>query len=123
MYLTLKSFHIICVLISLSLFALRATGMLMGRERSQSVWIKAMPHGIDTALFISGLGLIHLTGYTPFNSQWLALKLGLLLAYILCGAVALNYGRSYRMRVMSLILAVACASGIVLMALLKPVFN
>ena len=121
MYLELKLFHIACVFISLSLFSLRAVWMLSGSLQSRPSWIKALPHWIDTALLTSGLGLMYLTGFTPFNSQWLALKLCLLLIYIVCGAVALSYGRSYRGRCISLLFAVLSASGIVFMALIKPV--
>ena len=84
MYLALKFFHIACVLMSLTLFSLRAIWMLLGRLQSRPGWIKTLPHWIDTALLVSGLGLIYLTGFTPFNSQWLAVKLCLLVVYIFC---------------------------------------
>lgn len=120
MYSELKLFHISCALISLSLFALRAYWMWKDSLGSRPSWIKRLPHFVDTLLLVSGLGLIKLTGFTPFNSSWLALKICLLLAYILSGALALHYGRRQGSRILWLVIAIGCASGIVSLAYFKP---
>jgi len=94
--------------------------MKAGTLSARGKWVKWLPHVIDTGILLSGLSLIKLTGFTPLNSHWLALKLVLLLAYIIFGAFALRYGHNQRARTLYLIVAGTAVVGIMLLAIMKP---
>lgn len=92
MYLTLKTFHVLTVLLSISLFLFR---FILCCRQSPLVGhpaLKIAPHVNDSLLLTSGIALIGLTGFTPFTAAapWLSAKLGAVVAYILCGAFALK---------------------------------
>lgn len=92
MYLAIKTFHVITVMISIGLFLLR-----YGLVCRQSAWadnqiLKVIPHVNDSLLLTSGIALIGITGFVPFtpSAPWLSVKLMSVVAYILCGAFALK---------------------------------
>lgn len=60
--------------------------------------VKIVPHIIDTLLLLSAIGLLVAYGWNPFAQAWLLAKIGLLIAYIALGLVALKpwYGASVR---------------------------
>lgn len=119
MYIIIKYSHITLVSASLLLFALRAYWVLSGQLTHKGRWIKFTPHIIDSLLLISGLYLIKLTQFTPFNSGWLGLKLGLLLAYIALASLGLRYAQPAKQPLYCL-LALMFAASIVATALTKP---
>jgi uncharacterized membrane protein SirB2 len=120
MYTSLKLLHQLCIVSSFSLFLLRGLWMWQGRLATRGRWVKSLPAAIDTVLLGSGLALIWTTGFTPFNSPWLATKLGLLLAYIVSGALALHYARRLQIRLIWLLTATLIFIAMVALALNKP---
>jgi uncharacterized membrane protein SirB2 len=57
--------------------------------------VRVAPHCIDTILFLSGAGLMWLTGYMPFTDKgtWLTEKLFGVIIYIVLGFIALGRRR------------------------------
>ncbi|UTV30916.1 SirB2 family protein [Photobacterium atrarenae] len=92
MYLTLKTFHVLTVLLSISLFLLRFILCCRQSPLAANPVLKIAPHVNDTFLLTSGMALIGLTGFTPFTpaAPWLSVKLFAVVAYIVCGALALK---------------------------------
>jgi uncharacterized membrane protein SirB2 len=120
-YSTLKLLHMICVFVSISGFSLRAMAMWFAPRYLNKPWVKRLPHIVDTLLLLSGLGLLSITGLSPFQVSWLGLKLLLLLAYIIFGAMGLRYATKRYQRLFCCAVALACAATMVWLALTKPV--
>ncbi len=118
-YLTLKAIHQLLVAMSIAFWLLRLYWCRHNRLQTKGAWPRRLAPTIDTLLLGSGLWLIHLTHFTPFNSHWLAAKLVLLLCYILFGALALNYGHP-RHRVAYTSAGIICVLLMILLARFKP---
>lgn len=118
-YLILKHLHVTCVALSGLGFLLRGGLMLADSPRLQARVLRIAPHVIDTLLLASALSLAALLHQYPFVQGWLTAKVLGLLAYILCGTVALKRGRTKAVRVVFLILALACFAYIVSVALTR----
>lgn len=87
--------HIACVVVSVSLFALRYWWTYNGSARLNQRWVRIAPHCSDTLLFLSGAGLMALTHYLPFtqDGSWLTEKLFGVIIYIALGFIALGRRR------------------------------
>ncbi|GAB3100887.1 SirB2 family protein [Aestuariicella hydrocarbonica] len=119
MYQLLKHSHIALASVSVAFFALRALWAQQGKLDHVTAWVKRLPHLIDTLLLLTGLSLIALTHITPTDNSWLALKLMLLIAYILLGALGLRYAPS-SWRGPCCLLALCSAGAMASLALFKP---
>jgi len=97
-YLLLKHLHLTCVALSGLGFLIRGLWMLADSPRLQQRWVRIAPHVIDTLLLASALGMVALTRQYPFVLDWLTAKVLALLAYIVCGTMALKRGRTRRQR-------------------------
>jgi uncharacterized membrane protein SirB2 len=95
---SLKYFHIGCVLLSYTLFFLRGVWMLRGSAILQQRWVKVIPHIVDTALLLSAVTLAFMLSFSPLSSPWLMAKIVALLLYILLGTIALKRGRTKESR-------------------------
>lgn len=93
-YLSIKYFHISCVTLSISLFALRASLQLADVDWRRWKFLRIAPHMIDTALLGAAIWLALLLHQYPFVNGWLTAKLLALIAYILLGKMALKAGQS-----------------------------
>jgi uncharacterized membrane protein SirB2 len=120
-YLWLKHLHISCVVLSGSLFALRGWWMLQAPHRLQQRWVRVLPHGIDTLLLASAVGLAVWSGQYPLAQDWLTAKVLALLVYIALGSVALKYGSTRAMRAWAWVVALLVFAYIVATALRKQV--
>ena len=113
-YLALKHTHMTLVLISVLLFNWRF-GMHMCQKASHlPKWSKIAPHVNDSLLLLSGLGLLHFSGWVPFgNAMWLGWKLVLLVVYVLLGYQTLKktpQRRAWLWWLMSMVCVLAMAS-------------
>ena len=97
-YLALRNLHISCVVLSGAGFLLRGWWMLSGSPLLGRRWVRVVPHFIDSALLASAVALATLSGQYPLAQHWLTAKVVALLAYILCGTMALKRGRSGAVR-------------------------
>ena len=89
-YLLVKYLHVTCVVLSVSLFALRGSLELLAQPWRQWRLLKVAPHVIDTTLLTAALWLAWRIGQYPFVNGWLTAKVLALLAYILLGMRALG---------------------------------
>ncbi len=118
-YLALKHLHMSCAALSIAGFLLRSAWMIVGSPRLQARWVRVLPHAVDTVLLGSALGLAVWSAQFPFLENWLTAKIFGLLAYIVCGTVALKRGRTPRVRLGFVFLALACFAYIVGVALTR----
>ena len=118
-YLVLKHLHVTCVVISGLGFSLRGWWMLTGSTLLQARLARVVPHVVDTLLLASALVMAWQSAQYPFAQNWLTAKLFGLLAYIVCGTMALKRGKTPRQRLVFLVLALAAFAYIVSVALTR----
>lgn len=118
-YLLVKMLHVTCVVLSAAGFFLRGWWMLSGSTRLNARPARVLPHIVDTVLLGSALTLAILSGQYPFVQPWLTAKVAGLLAYILCGTMALKRGRTPRVRAGFFLLALVIFGYIVSVALTR----
>lgn len=122
-YLLLKHFHMTCAALSGSFFFIRGQWMLASSPMLQRRWVKTVPHIVDSLLLASAIGLAIWSHQYPGQMPWLTAKVVALVAYILLGAVALNYGKTKALRAAAYVAALATFGYIVAVAVTKnPLF-
>jgi uncharacterized membrane protein SirB2 len=105
-YPQIKAVHILCVLISGALFALRGTLVLAGRNRiAQWAPVRFLSYSIDTTLLTAALMLLTILPDAMFANGWLTTKLVLLVVYVVLGTLALKRAKSRRARAVCFALA------------------
>ena len=104
-YLALKHLHVSCVVLSGAGFLLRGFWMLGDSPQLQQRWVRVFPHVVDTLLLGSAITMAILSAQYPFVTGWLTAKLIGLLAYIVCGTVALKRGRTKQQRSVFFVIA------------------
>lgn len=119
MYLVLKHFHIGCVILSGTGFALRGWWSIAGSPRLRARLTRILPHLIDSCLLASAIGLAVMAQQYPLVNGWLTAKVFGLLAYIGLGAVALRPARPRAVRIAAYVAALATLSYIVSVAVSK----
>ncbi|MBP8133143.1 MULTISPECIES: SirB2 family protein [Zoogloea] len=119
MYLALKHFHITCVILSGTGFALRGWWSITGSPRLRARLTRILPHIVDSCLLASAIGLAVMAEQYPFVHGWLTAKVLGLLTYIGLGAVALRPARPKGVRVAAFVGALATLAYIVSVALSK----
>jgi uncharacterized membrane protein SirB2 len=98
-YPQIKAVHILCVLLSGALFALRGALVLAGRGGiAQAALVRYLSYTIDTTLLTAALMLLTILPGAMFANGWLTTKLVLLLTYVVLGTLALRRARSARAR-------------------------
>ena len=118
-YLALKHLHVTCVVLSGLGFALRGWWMLNDSPLLKARLAKVVPHVVDTVLLGSALVMAWQSGQYPFVQGWLTAKFFGLLAYIVCGTMALKRTRTRGRRVVFLALALLAYAYIVSVALTR----
>lgn len=118
-YAALKIIHVISVIFSYLLFILRGIWMMQYSPILQRRWVKILPHVIDTVLLASAVTLVTMIQQYPGMSTWLSAKIGGLLLYIILGMMALRFGKSRKIKIISWIAAQIVFFYIVLVALTK----
>ena len=118
-YLALKHLHVTCVVLSGLGFALRGWWMLIDSPWLNARLAKVVPHVVDTVLLGSALIMAWQSGQYPFAQGWLTAKFFGLLAYIVCGTMALKRARTRDRRALFLVLALLAYAYIVGVALTR----
>ncbi|MBP8215192.1 MAG: SirB2 family protein [Propionivibrio sp.] len=116
-YLFLKYVHVSCVILSGCGFVLRGVWMLADSPLLRQRWVKVFPHVVDTALLASAIALAIISSQYPLAQSWLTAKVIGLIAYILCGAIALKRGKTKTVRAVFFVVALLIFAYIVLVAL------
>ena len=118
-YLFVKYSHQIFVTITILVFNIRF--FLLWRHPDKplaGIW-KALPHLNDTMLLFTGLWLMKITHFSPFNAPWLGSKLLLLLVYIGLGMVMMRSRPRSPKFYAIYVLSMACVGCIVYLAKTK----
>ena len=97
-YLPIKTVHIVSVLASGGLFALRGLLLLNGRAWAMSAPMRYLSYSIDTVLLTAALMLATLLPSGVFANGWLTVKLALLVVYVVLGSFALKRGNTLNIR-------------------------
>lgn len=83
--------HIVLAVATGLLFATRGLLVQAGRAAlANHVAVRYLSYTIDTALLTAALMLLTMLRLSPLNTPWLALKMGLLVAYVVLGSLALK---------------------------------
>lgn len=82
--------HVTAVMASGGLFALRGMLALAGKASANHLLVRWLSWSIDTVLLTAALMLMSMLRIHPGNQSWLAMKLSLLVLYIVLGSFALR---------------------------------
>lgn len=104
-YLTIKSVHVWSVFLSITLFVLRGGLMLADSRLLHSLFLRIIPHVVDTVLLASAIMLTTIIHQYPFVHGWLTVKVLALFAYIILGSIAIRRGRRKPIRIAALLAA------------------
>jgi len=118
-YPLLKTIHLSAVALSGAGFFARGLGGLMGAAWVRGRAARTLPHGVDTVLLLSALGLAWMLHLSPGAAPWLLAKIVGLLLYIALGVVALRASRPVAVRAIAFAAALATFGWIVSVAITK----
>lgn len=94
----IKSLHVLLVLISGALFALRGGAALLGARWPRHAVVRYGSYTIDTFLLTSAAMLATILPRAMFGNGWLAVKLVLVVVYVVLGVMTMRPSRSRRAR-------------------------
>ena len=106
LYLIVKQVHVASVLLSFALFLFRGGLMFAESKWQKNLFVRVVPHVVDTVLLTTALWLMSMLRQYPFVHHWLSVKVILLALYIVLGNLALKRGRTKRERGVFFVLAV-----------------
>ncbi|RMH90918.1 hypothetical protein EBB59_09065 [Lysobacter pythonis] len=89
-YPQIKSAHVHLVMSSVALFALRGGFSLFSARWPRHAAARYASYAIDTALLTSGAMLLTILPGALFANGWLAVKLGLLVVYVVFGILSMR---------------------------------
>ena len=115
-YLVLRSTHMACALATVSLFVYRGIWILRHTGVARPRWMRIVPHGIDTLLLASAIGLVYSTAQYPGEQAWLNAKILALLLYIAFGLMAFRFASHPGTRLVCWLLGIATVCYIVMVA-------
>lgn len=98
-YLQIKWVHILCVILSGSLFALRGMLVLNRSRYGNHPVLRWLSYAIDTTLLTAALMLVTILHQYPFVQAWLTVKVLLLVVYIVLGVYTLRRAQTHTARV------------------------
>ncbi len=101
----IKPIHRLAAAITAMLFMLRGYWMAVDSSLPTQRWARIVPHVNDTGLLASAIALAVWSGQYPVEQSWLTAKVLLLIAYIGTGTLALKCGKTKKVRMAALILA------------------
>ena len=116
-YAQIRWVHIACIIASGSLFLLRGSLVLAGKQRiAMLAPLRFLSYGIDTLLLSAALMLLTILPHAMFANGWLTVKLVLVVVYIVLGSVALKLGHTARARTIAFVAALTVYLGIIAIA-------
>ena len=90
----LKTAHVVLAVVSAAGFGLRVLWIALGQSRRLHWrWVRIAPHCVDTALLAAGVAVAVGYSLSPLEHPWFAVKLLLLVAYVLSGAATIRRAR------------------------------
>ncbi len=118
-YTLIKLVHMSCAALSFGLFFTRGVWMLRAPQRLRQVWVRVLPHVIDTTLLLSAIALAVRSRQYPGVDTWLTAKVVALMGYIALGLVAFRFGRGQHVRATAWAVALLVFAYIVAVALTR----
>lgn len=106
-YPQIRLVHIVCVVLSGTLFLLRGTGVLADARWPMALSVRLASYSIDTVLLTAALMLFAMLPGGVFANGWLATKLVLLIVYVILGSYALKRAPTPRARLLCFFAATA----------------
>ncbi|WP_417472611.1 SirB2 family protein [Luteimonas mephitis] len=97
-YPQIRSVHILAVVLSGSLFALRGMFAVAGARWPHAAPVRYLSYTIDTTLLTAALMLLTILPGAMFANGWLATKLVLVVVYVVLGVLAMKRGRTRGIR-------------------------
>jgi uncharacterized membrane protein SirB2 len=97
-YPEIRNLHILTVILSGSLFALRGLSALAGARWPHAAPVRYLSYTIDTTLLTAALMLVSILPGAMFANGWLATKLVLVVVYVVLGVLAMKRGRTRGIR-------------------------
>lgn len=107
MYLTIKTIHMTCALISFVGFLFRSYLMVIESRWLSHKVVLIAPHVIDTCFLLSGATMAFMVNFGLFNQFWLTTKVMLLMFYLFFVGMTLNRGRTKAIRIACFFFAIA----------------
>lgn len=104
-YLWLRHAHIGFVIASVTLFVIRGGLMLAGSSHVHAGVLRYTSYAVDTMLLTAALMLTSVLHQYPFATDWLTMKVFLLVVYVALGSIALKRGRTRPARSMAFVSA------------------
>jgi uncharacterized membrane protein SirB2 len=98
-YPQIKFVHVIAVIASGSLFALRAVLLQLVPGWARAAPVRYLSYSIDTVLLTAALMLMTVLHQYPIVHSWLTVKIALIVVYIVLGSWALKRARGRRSQV------------------------
>jgi len=106
MFLTIKTIHMCCALISFTGFLFRSYLMVIDSRWLNHKLILVMPHLVDTVFLLSGFTMAFMLNIGLFAQGWLTMKIFLLMFYLLFVGIALNRGKTKYIRIIAFLMGV-----------------
>ena len=97
-YPEIRLVHIVAVLASGGLFAVRGLALNLGGGWAAAAPLRYLSYTIDTVLLTAALMLMTIVQQYPFVHAWLTVKVVLLIAYVALGFLAFWKGRTRKVR-------------------------
>lgn len=97
-YPQIKWVHVAAVIASGSLFLLRGLAVQAEARWPMVAPVRYLSYGVDTVLLIAALMLLAILPSAVYANGWLAVKLSLLVVYVVLGTLALKRGRTPAIR-------------------------
>jgi uncharacterized membrane protein SirB2 len=113
LYPQIKAAHIGLAFFSGAFFALRGAAVLAGAAWPQQAAARRASMAIDSALLLAAVLLLAMLNLNPFATPWLLAKLGLLVAYVVLGVLALRRARTRLGRALAFVAALFCFGAMV----------
>ncbi|TYT25055.1 hypothetical protein FZO89_01500 [Luteimonas viscosa] len=107
-YPQIRHVHIGLALLSGALFALRGLALLAGMRWPNAAPVRWLSYTVDTALLTAAMMLLTILPGAFYANGWLAVKVVLIVAYVVLGVFALRRGRTRAVRA-------ACFAGALLL--------
>jgi uncharacterized membrane protein SirB2 len=121
-YTILKTTHVTCALIAYVLFFTRGVWVITNPQRLKLAWVRIVPHGVDSLLLASAIGLVVVTSQYPGPLAWLNVKIAGLILYIGLGMAAFRFCKSRGSKIVAWVLAQMTFLYIVLVAVTRTPF-
>ncbi|MEW5943729.1 MAG: SirB2 family protein [Pseudomonadota bacterium] len=112
----IKQVHLACVMLTLTGFVIRGIWMMRDSPLLRRRWVGVLSASVDTVLLAAGVTMAIQYHFNPAEQSWLAVKLVLVVVYIVLGSIALKRGRTKSQRIAAWVAALGVFGYIVAVA-------